>query len=612
MKSSQVLKFTFAFILLVMVFASEGMPSVKSDSTVLGPAASLNIPLGVMAIQAVVEADVLVEITEYDSSENKIFLRAEFDYRNVDGLLRDFDASSKEEVSNFLYSWEGSGDCWDTSLFSFQCDGIITRLIVSYDYSQTIDGETFEVGAGINVPDATINGYIEMVYPSAIYFSYSRLQEPKTHNLGYLQWDGSEDGAYGAFVGFTTEQCDSFEDTDGDSLYDGWEICGYDHDNDAIVDVNLPEMGADPYHKDLFVEIDYMLGPNGELDMFRPSDSALIIIVESFKEAPVPSNDSDPNNGETGINLHIDIGSENPNLGLPLAHSRSNRVMYSEYAGTCLSDSFQWNKFEDYQTGNFDLERLPIFHYGIWGNLICQSEGTLGFAKQSMDGEPGGAVFVIGIGEITNSSRNLWLQSGIFMHEFGHNLGLKHGGNDDVNFKPNYLSVMNYSYSMGIPIDGVIEFDYSGSVSDPLNEEELSEIEGIIVNSDEPKLFGVIWLCRERLDSAISSDDFYLDLNSENVNWNCNNNNEEVNVQANINGDSLLGTDQLLGNKYSTLEGHDDWGNIVFTGGGVIGALDAIQLPLLDDETEIDEPTFELVEALPDIFYIFLPLTSNK
>jgi len=35
---------------------------------------------------------------------------------------------------------------------------------------------------------------------------------------------------------------------------------------------------------------------------------------------------------------------------------------------------------------------------------------------------------------------------GTFMHEFGHNLGLSHGGNDDLNWKPNYLSVMNYTF----------------------------------------------------------------------------------------------------------------------------------------------------------------------
>ncbi len=33
-----------------------------------------------------------------------------------------------------------------------------------------------------------------------------------------------------------------------------------------------------------------------------------------------------------------------------------------------------------------------------------------------------------------------------FMHELGHTLGLAHGGYNDINNKPNYMSVMNYAY----------------------------------------------------------------------------------------------------------------------------------------------------------------------
>jgi hypothetical protein len=38
------------------------------------------------------------------------------------------------------------------------------------------------------------------------------------------------------------------------------------------------------------------------------------------------------------------------------------------------------------------------------------------------------------------------MQASTLMHEFGHNLGLRHGGNEDVNYKPNHYSVMNYMY----------------------------------------------------------------------------------------------------------------------------------------------------------------------
>jgi hypothetical protein len=42
--------------------------------------------------------------------------------------------------------------------------------------------------------------------------------------------------------------------------------------------------------------------------------------------------------------------------------------------------------------------------------------------------------------------RTSLIEAGTFMHELGHNLGLQHGGADEQNRKPNYLSVMNYLY----------------------------------------------------------------------------------------------------------------------------------------------------------------------
>ena len=53
------------------------------------------------------------------------------------------------------------------------------------------------------------------------------------------------------------------------------------------------------------------------------------------------------------------------------------------------------------------------------------------------------------------------------MHEFGHLLGFDHGGNDGINCKPNYRSVMNYSRQFaGSPILNR-RLDYSRS-DDPV------------------------------------------------------------------------------------------------------------------------------------------------
>jgi uncharacterized repeat protein (TIGR01451 family) len=73
------------------------------------------------------------------------------------------------------------------------------------------------------------------------------------------------------------------------------------------------------------------------------------------------------------------------------------------------------------------------------------------------------------------------------MHELGHTLGFAHGGDVDVNNKPNYLSVMNYSFqACGVPASaGLLPggCDYSrlvsGSLLPPLNETNLDECLGI-------------------------------------------------------------------------------------------------------------------------------------
>ena len=75
-------------------------------------------------------------------------------------------------------------------------------------------------------------------------------------------------------------------------------------------------------------------------------------------------------------------------------------------------------------------------------------------------------------------------QAGTLMHEFGHSLGLHHGGNDELNNKPNYLSVMNYSFQACLvpvsPTPGIVPggCDFSRNVVN-LAETNLDECVGV-------------------------------------------------------------------------------------------------------------------------------------
>ena len=81
------------------------------------------------------------------------------------------------------------------------------------------------------------------------------------------------------------------------------------------------------------------------------------------------------------------------------------------------------------------------------------------------------------------------VQEGTLLHELGHTLTLTHGGtyyNDpsnpslptfESNCKPNFLSVMNYSFQVrGFADDG---YDYSGQTLPDLSETALNEVQGI-------------------------------------------------------------------------------------------------------------------------------------
>jgi len=85
---------------------------------------------------------------------------------------------------------------------------------------------------------------------------------------------------------------------------------------------------------------------------------------------------------------------------------------------------------------------------------------------------------------------------GPFLHELGHNLGLGHGGGDDLENKPNYLSVMNPMFEVRMigrrPYHGASDWfsamafdpamgftvDYSGYAAD-LDENHLNENNGV-------------------------------------------------------------------------------------------------------------------------------------
>ncbi|MFP4045939.1 MAG: hypothetical protein ACLFS3_02680 [Candidatus Aenigmatarchaeota archaeon] len=98
-------------------------------------------------------------------------------------------------------------------------------------------------------------------------------------------------------------------DTDKDGLLDGWEVYGVQRKNSSgewLDYVPLQDYGADPLHKDIFVEM------VSEGDAPKLTDAEKLGAIASYREANVSNPD-----GTKGITLHIDDDTQNFSLGGP-------------------------------------------------------------------------------------------------------------------------------------------------------------------------------------------------------------------------------------------------------------------------------------------------------
>jgi hypothetical protein len=243
-------------------------------------------------------------------------------------------------------------------------------------------------------------------------------------------------------------------DSDGDGLPDDWEIHGVTLEGHRI---DLPAMGADPLRPDIFLQIDWMA--DAEHDQ-RPRPEALALVVDAFARAPFVSP-----TGSVGIALHIDAGADSV-LFRPHtrwgALSQARALPWVMNLGSAAGGSYDWSAFQaikDGPGGFTESGRAAVFHYALFGYKHDLDDPRGSGASGNSRGI-GGTDILVTLGNFTEGVGTVQQQAGTLMHELGHNLGLRHGGCDDTNPKPGYMSVMNYIYQM----DGVVRGGRRGVV----------------------------------------------------------------------------------------------------------------------------------------------------
>ena len=447
-------------------------------------------------------------------------------------------------------------------------------------------------------------------------------------NSGYVQVEAELDSTFivtdgngNPIPGWTVKahsgrDYDGKYDADGDRLPDKWEREGVTIDG---VFIDLPAMGADPLHQDLFVHADWMGQDSARPDaVLKPDPRALKMVVDAFAIAPILNK-----NGKLGIRLHIDAGPDsilNYDTGATWgALSAAGEVPFQQSLGSFDSPGvYNWSAVDGIKALRFDgTRRSAIFFYALFANTYGGSASS-GLSR----GLPG-SDFLVTLGHPSweTPGGTTFEQAGTFMHEFGHNLGLRHGGDDDVNTKPNYLSIMNYAFQTeGLFTRNTPQrvFDYSRIKLPTLNERALDENIGI----QDPFFRLTLWSKRTRVDNPVGSNqclanpETYFTLFAPAFDWSCDGTKNAAPIQADINGDgecvsggadgklntTPAGDDVIIGGIITSglnrtcnstkagddvqeakvgavephlLNGFEDWGALVFSGNGRIGGAGA-------------------------------------
>gem|GEM_PF-1888869 len=344
-----------------------------------------------------------------------------------------------------------------------------------------------------------------------------------------------------------------------DGIPDAWKEKGVTIDpggGNPSQFVDLPAMGVSLDRPTIMVQLDWMEDSTHDQALRQ---GAIDRVIKAFSEDPETYKGAT----RSGITLVVDAG---PNSTITPGGAKWGSLSAATaipWSADLLTGSraagYQFANFYSLLTSDFvPTGRLPIFHFAVAVAELDSGDSTSGVTPGNKLG------FIVSLGDWEGGVGNENDQTGTFMHELGHTLGLQHGGEDTTNYKPNYPSIMNYLYQIeGVPLsNGTRVWDYSRDSEPALNEASLTEAGGVNLGSN-PSGYGTGHAC---LNSKGNLEAFTQSTLAP-VNWTCT-------------GTPALGTgfDANGDGKIEVLQGaSSDWSRINFKTGGVGAGTNASQ-----------------------------------
>jgi hypothetical protein len=331
-------------------------------------------------------------------------------------------------------------------------------------------------------------------------------------------------------------------DNDNDNILDRFEVAGSN-----LNGLDLYAMGARTGQRDIFLEIDNMTSAEAKLN---PQRVALDKFVAAF--------------AAKGIALHIDVGDAfSPNFD-PANYNLGNTQRLLPYnARISLTPKAGYASVQEFKSQYFAANRNNVFYYMVLGSSQ-NSDGSAGSSgRAEIVGDEsmvtfGGSGWNLNTSTPEKTNQLVNIMASTMMHEFGHNLSLRHGGNENKNYKPNYVSIMNYMYQLDCigPTTGAGIADrffrsfYGGS----------QYPESSLVNNARTSACKIDFSDggSGNLSEASLNENGGMGRGAGLVDWN-NDGVTQTALDFNLNDVAVLGDGD---NVQDTLQDHNDWGNL--------------------------------------------------